>query len=136
MAKFNAIDVMSGWIPGIRSIRANKAIADNFALLEPSLKDSGAADYIPVLADSLIGRSRATAQTVTLPTNVAVAFPIGTTLRIIQTGAGALTLVAPAGGAINKLATKTLVFAAQWGEVRVTKIAANTWVASGDLTVA
>ncbi len=101
-----------------------------------AVKDSGAIDYVPLATDRQITRSRATAQTLTLPTNAAVAYPIGYELKVTQTGAGALTLVAPAGGAINKLATKTLVVAGQHGRVVLTKTAANTWNASGDLTAA
>lgn len=136
MAKFGSIDTGAGVFQFGRMGKALKAIATNFGLLEPSIKDSAAANYVPVLEDQVITRSNAGAQTLTLPTNVAVAFPIGTELTVIQAGAGALTLVAPAGGAINKLATKTLVLAGQWGVVKLRKTAANTWVASGDLTAA
>jgi len=134
MGLFARIAAGAGWNSG-RAMRDALAKADaNFQLLEPGIKDSAAADYVPVLTDRLITRSRATAQTLTLPTNVAVAFPIGTVLVVIQTGAGALTLVAPAGGAINKLAAKTLVVGGQYSRVTLTKMSANGWNANGDLT--
>lgn len=136
MGMFKRIAKSAGWDSGA-GLRAALALLEvNFGMLEPSVKDSGAADYVPLLGERMFTRSRATAQTFTLPTNAAVAYPIGVELTVIQTGAGALTLVAPAGGAINKLATKTLVVAAQYGVIKLRKIAANTWVASGDLTVA
>lgn len=135
MALFTTVNVGAGWNSGRLMRSALATIWANFGLLEPAVKDSGALDYVPLLNERCITRSRATAQTLTLPTNAAVAIPIGTEITVIQSGAGALTLVAPAGGAINKLATKTLVFAAQWGVVKLRKVSANGWVASGDLTI-
>ncbi len=135
MGMFTTVNVGAGWNSGRLMRAALATIWANFGLLEPAVKDSGALDYVPLLNERFITRSRATAQTLTLPTNAAVAIPIGAEITVIQSGAGALTLVAPAGGAINKLATKTLVVAAQWGVVKLRKVSANGWVASGDLTI-
>jgi hypothetical protein len=133
MGMFARIAKAAGWDSGSGLRRALIAFDSNFQLIEPSVKDSGAADYVPLLGERMFTRSRATAQTFTLPTNAAVAYPIGVELTVIQSGAGALTFVAPGGGAINIAADKTLVANGQNAVVRLRKVAANTWQASGDL---
>jgi hypothetical protein len=45
---------------------------------------------------------RATAQTVTIPANATVAFPIGTTLRCLRDGAGLVTFTPAVGVTLNK----------------------------------
>jgi hypothetical protein len=45
---------------------------------------------------------RATAQTITIPTNASVAFPIGTTLRCLRDGAGLVTFTPDTGVTLNK----------------------------------
>lgn len=113
-----------------------KVVSDNFGLLEPAVRTSGAADYIPVVGDRVIRRTAATAQTLTIAPNATQGFDIGHKLDAIQDGAGALTIVAGAGVTINRIATKTLVVAGQHGRVTLTKLATNVWNASGDLTAA
>lgn len=134
MGLFSSLPKDAGFKTGRPLALIFKLIAANFAKVEPSVTDSGALDYVPTLADRIILRSRATAQTLTLPTNVAVAIPIGTVLTVIQTGAGTLTIVAPAGGTVNKIAAKALTVSAQHGRVFLTKVSALVWNASGDLT--
>jgi hypothetical protein len=133
MAMFETIKATAGWGSGRSLLSALAAVGRNFGLLEPAVTDSGAADYIPAIGDRMITRSRATAQTITIPTNANVALPIGVTLDVIQSGAGALTVVAAGGVTINKLAGKTLVLNGQWSVVRLRKISANVWVLTGDL---
>lgn len=138
MAFFASINSRAGMLTGRPLWDAFKKLAANFGLLEPGTTDSGAADYALVLANmyKTVTRSRATAQTLTVPTNATVPFPIGTQIPAIQTGAGALTIQAAGGVTLQQLAAKTLVVAGQHGRVVLTKIAANTWNVSGDLTAA
>ena len=91
------------------------------------------ASYTLVLADKdkLVEISNGSANTLTVPLNSSVAFPIGTQITILQTGAGATTITATGGVTIN--ATPGLILRAQWSSVTLIKRAENTWVALGDL---
>jgi len=133
MAKFAAIKNAAGWGSGKFLREVLQTIGENFGLLEPSVRVSAAANYQLQLGDAVVSRTNAGAQTVTIPTNATVAIPIGTSILVEQTSAGALTIAPAATVTVNRLATKTLVSGGQYGVIRLTKIAANVWNASGDL---
>jgi len=82
--------------------------------------------------DSLIEVSKATATTITIPTNTAVAYPVGTSIDILQTGAGQVTIAGDTGVTVNS--TPGLKLRTQWSSATLFKRAANTWVVFGDLT--
>jgi hypothetical protein len=82
--------------------------------------------------DDLIEMGKATAQTLTIPLNATVAFPVGTSLDILQTGAGQVTIAGAAGVTVN--ATPGLKLRTQWSSATLFKRAENTWVVYGDLT--
>lgn len=136
MGIFARIAAGAGWDSGRRTRDALAKADANFQLLEPSVKASAAANYVPVQGDKVISRTNAGAQTVTVPANATTAFPVGTQILVEQSSAGALTIAAAGGVTLNKLASKTLVAAGQFAMVRLTKIAANVWNVSGDLTAA
>ena len=83
--------------------------------------------------DSLIEVSSATGVTVTIPTNTAVAYPVGTSIDILQTGAGQVT-IAPVDGTVTVNATPGLKLRTTWSSCTLFKRATNTWVVYGDLT--
>jgi hypothetical protein len=82
--------------------------------------------------DSLIEMGKATAQTLTVPTNATVAWPVGTSISILQTGAGQVTVAGAVGVTIN--ATPGLKLRAQWSSATLLKRATDTWVLFGDLS--
>ena len=82
--------------------------------------------------DSLIEVNKSSAATITIPLNSAVGFPIGTTLDVLQTGTGQVTIAGDAGVTVN--ATPGLKLRTQWSSVTLFKRAENTWVAFGDLS--
>ena len=82
--------------------------------------------------DSLIEISKATAATLTIPLNATVAYPVGSSIDILQTGAGQVTIAAAAGVTIN--ATPGFKLRTQWSSATLMKRATNTWVIVGDLT--
>ena len=82
--------------------------------------------------DSLIEMGKATAQTVTIPTNASVAYPVGTSIDILQTGAGQVTIAGAGGVKVNS--TPGLKLRTQWSSATLFKRAENTWVVFGDLT--
>ena len=82
--------------------------------------------------DDLIEMNKATAVTLTIPLNSAVAYPVGTSLDILQTGAGQVTIAGAAGVTVNS--TPGLKLRTQWSSATLFKRAENTWVVYGDLT--
>jgi hypothetical protein len=92
-----------------------------------------AASYTLVLADKnkLVEISNASANTLTVPPNSSVAFPIGSTITILQTGAGQCTLTAGAGVTVN--GTPGLKLRTTWSSATLIKRATDTWVALGDM---
>ena len=82
--------------------------------------------------DSLIEVSSESGTTITIPLNSAVAYPVGTTLDILQTNTGQVTIAGDAGVTVN--ATPGLKLRTQWSSATLFKRDTNTWVAFGDLT--
>jgi len=92
------------------------------------------ASYTLVLTDQskVVEISNASANTLTVPLNSSVAFPTGTTITILQTGAGQTTITPTGGVTIN--GTPGLKLRAQWSSATLIKRATDTWVAIGDLS--
>jgi hypothetical protein len=82
--------------------------------------------------DSMIEMGSASALTLTVPSNATVAWPVGTSIDILQTGAGQVTITAGAGVTVN--GTPGLKLRTQWSGVTLFKRATDTWVVYGDLT--
>jgi hypothetical protein len=83
--------------------------------------------------DSLIEVSSTSATTITVPLDSTVNYPIGTTIDILQTNTGQVT-IAPVSGSVTVNATPGLKLRTQWSSCTLMKRAANTWVVYGDLT--
>lgn len=102
----------------------------------PSLTEINAqtSAYTTVLTDrdKLVEVSSATGVTLTIPTNASVAYPVGTSIDILQTGAGQVTIAGAAGVTVN--ATPGLKLRTQWSSATLFKRAENTWVVYGDLS--
>lgn len=90
--------------------------------------------YTLVLADAgkLVEMGKATAQTLTIPLNSSVAFPTGTKIDVIQTGAGETTIAGASGVTVNSEGAK-LKLNAQWAAATLIKRATDTWVVIGSL---
>jgi len=82
--------------------------------------------------DSLIEVASGSATTITIPLNSAVAFPVGTSIDILQTSTGQVTIAGDAGVTVN--ATPGLKLRTTWSSCTLFKRATNTWVVYGDLT--
>lgn len=82
--------------------------------------------------DTLIEVNSASGTTVTIPLNSAVAYPVGTSIDVLQTGAGQVTIGATGGVTIN--ATPGFKLRTQWSSATLFKRATDTWVIFGDLT--
>ncbi len=88
--------------------------------------------YTLVLTDAgkLVEMSNAAAITLTIPTNSSVAFPTGTQIDLLQTGAGQVT-VGGAGVTLQSEGSK-LKLKGQYAAATLIKRATNTWVLIGN----
>lgn len=92
------------------------------------------ASYTLVLADKakIVEMGVGSANNLTVPPNSSVAFPVGSQINILQTGAGQTTVVAGSGVTVN--ATPGLKLRAQWSYATLIKRATDTWVLVGDIS--
>jgi hypothetical protein len=91
------------------------------------------ASYTLVLTDKdkMVEMSVGSANTLTVPPESSVNFPVGSQITILQTNTGQTTIVAGSGVTVN--ATPGLKLRARWSSVVLVKRASDTWVALGDL---
>jgi hypothetical protein len=90
--------------------------------------------YTLVLSDAskLIEMNNASANTLTIPTDSSVAFPVGTKIDIVQTGAGETSIAPASGVTLNSDGNKRKVNV-QWAGVSLIKRGTDTWVLIGSL---
>lgn len=93
------------------------------------------ASYTIALSDNerLIEMNSASANNLTVPPNSSVAFPIGTKIDILQTGAGQTTIVADSGVTINSK-EGNLKLSGQWSAATLIKRGTDAWALIGDLS--
>tara|TARA_R110000822_G_scaffold23288_4_gene72210 strand:+ start:3221 stop:3961 length:741 start_codon:yes stop_codon:yes gene_type:complete len=106
-------------------------LAAKFPLLVATNEETGS--YTLVLGDAqgVVEMNVATANTLTIPPNSSVAYPIGTSILVVQTGAGQTTITAGAGVTINSYLGLKII--GQWAGCTLIKRATDTWVAVGGL---
>ena len=90
--------------------------------------------YTLVLSDAgkVVEMDKATAQTLTIPLNSSVAFPNGTKIDVIQTGAGEATISPASGVTLNSEGSKRKINS-QWQAVTLVKRGTDSWVLIGAL---
>ena len=88
--------------------------------------------YTFVLADQgkLITAANASPITLTVPPNSSVAFPVGTQIHVIQTGAGQVTFAQGSGVTINSFNSEKKI-EGNGGMAVCIKTATNTWQLAG-----
>jgi len=82
--------------------------------------------------DDLIEMASGSAMTLTIPADSTLDFPIGTSLDVLQTSTGQVTIAGAGGVTVNS--TPGLKLRTTWSSATLFKRAANTWVVYGDLT--
>jgi hypothetical protein len=97
--------------------------------------DTKTASYTLAVADAgkVIEMNVASANNLTVPLNSSVAIPIGTTIDIVQYGAGQTTLV-PTSGVTIRSKEGALKLTGQYSAVSLYKRGTDEWVAIGDLS--
>ena len=84
--------------------------------------------------DNLFTVTSGSSSTFSIPTDASVNYPIGTSIDIVQLGTGQVTIAAVTPGTTNVYYTPGNKLRSQYSSATITKIAANTWLLTGDLT--
>ena len=94
------------------------------------------ANYTLDMSDigDLVELNVGTANTLTVPLNSSVAFPIGTKIDVAQYGAGQTTITA-AGGVTIRSFNGALKITGQYGAATLVKIGTNEWYCFGNLSL-
>ena len=129
-------------LTGVQTL-TNKTLTSpvlNDPKLNLSINTNTATTYTFVLTDNgkLVTSNNAAAQTLSIPTNASVAFPIGTQINVAWiTGAGQPTINAVTSGTTSILSTAATSAAPKLRVVNsvatCVKIATDTWLVTGDL---
>jgi hypothetical protein len=104
-------------------------------LLTPTFTTNAYTLVLGDQGDILLASNGSTAGTVTIPTNASVAFPTGTQITVIQTGAGQITIQGAGGVTVNSTgATATAPkLRVQNSSATLIKTDTNTWYVVGDI---
>lgn len=114
-------------------IKSNAAI--ELGKLADATIDEQASSYTLALTDKnkFIKMTSGSANTVTVPTNASVAFPVGSQIHIIQYGAGK-TQILPVAGTPTIYGTPGQFLRAQYSSATLLKCDTNIWMLMGDLS--
>ena len=137
-AKFMiSADTLTGAYDGWGSIGSSakymKEVYTNY-LVSKQVFSRQTASYTLVSGDrsKVIEMNVGSANTLTVPTNASVAFPIGTQITIIQYGAGQTTI---AGAGVTFRSTNNwLKINAQYGSATIIKVGTDEWYVVGNLS--
>lgn len=126
--------------PTISSINGSVSVSGNLSVSgniigHTEFNSQSSSSYTLSLSDDskIIQMSNSSANTVTVPLNSSVAFPVGTQIMVVQYGVGQ-TSIAASDPSITINSTPGLKLRAQWSSATLIKTATNTWLLLGDLT--
>lgn len=129
-------DTLTGGYDGWGSIGSSakymKEVYTNY-LVDKVNFNRQTASYTLVSGDrsKVIEMNVGSANTLTVPTNASVAFPVGTKITIIQYGAGQTTI--GGAGVTFRSRSSWLKISAQYGRVQLIKVGTDEWYVLGDL---
>lgn len=119
----------------IRSLGSNvdTQVFNNWSLVTTNAQTG--TTYTLALSDrgKVIELNNASSITLTVPTNASVAFPTGSRIDLIQTGAGQVTISPSGGVTVNAKGAATKI-TGQWSAATLIKRASDTWVLIGDVS--
>lgn len=81
--------------------------------------------------DNIVEMNSSVGATFTIPTDAALAWPVGASMDIFATGTGEITIAGDTGVTVN--ATPGLTLRTQWSSATILKRGADSWVVYGDL---
>jgi hypothetical protein len=129
------LELEQGVSPGNFSAKGKVGLLRRHVLTSPVNAQTGTS-YTLVLADAfkLVAMANASANTLTVPPNSSVAFPVGTRIDVGQDAAGQTIVVAGSGVTIRT--PETLKLRKQWAKATLIKRATDTWDIEGNLEAA
>lgn len=91
--------------------------------------------YTLALSDNgkIVSMNNGSANTLTIPANATVAFPVGATVNVVMRGTGATTIQAAGGVSLNGVSAGGGAIQTQFQGVSLYQETANSWIASGDI---
>ena len=116
-------------IQGVQGVQGPIGLAPTSVIINPQ-----STSYTLALSDAgkLVNISSSSANTITVPTNSSVSFPIGTQINITSSGTGQTTVVAASGVTVNS--TPGLKLRTQYSLASIIKMDTDLWVLGGDLS--
>lgn len=104
------------------------------AVVDHPATNARTTNYTLVIGDDgiIIETNSTSGIVITVPTNTAVPFLVGTKITILRANTGAAIVAGDTGVTVN--ATPGLNLRAQWSAATLLKRATNTWVLMGDLS--
>jgi hypothetical protein len=143
------IDLASGKDLKVNGTAVISSTAGGFIFTDGTQTKEGVASRTPIIQktaeytlsslterDSLIEVSHTggTAVKLLIPTDATLNYPIGTSIDVLRTNTGAVTIEAVTPGTTTVNGTPGLKLRAQWSSVTLFKRAANLWIVMGDLS--
>ncbi len=118
----------------IGTITGLQTALDGKATLDPGVNAQSGASYTLTIADRgvLVTMSNAAANTLTIPTDASVPFPVGTIISVIQLGDGATTIAGDTGVTVNGLPGGSGRVGSRFQAAALLKTATDNWTVSGD----
>jgi hypothetical protein len=107
------------------------ALEGEVAAINTIATNAQASNYTLVLADAGKLVEMSGGGTLTVPLNSSVAFPVGSQILVLQTGASQVTVAGASTVTVN--ATPGLKLRTQWSMGTLIKRATDTWVLVGDV---
>ena len=132
-------DALNSFLPAVPVGTTDTQTLTNKTLTDPKIVaavNTQTSNYVLILTDNgkIVEMNLAGANTLTVPPNSSVAFPVGTQIVVVQYGAGQTTLTPGAGVTIRSNGSK-LKLNGQYAMAALYKRATDEWVASGNLSV-
>lgn len=130
---YNGIGSPGGIEGHLQTITDNiQSITDNLSDVLTTSFNQQVSSYTLVIGDKdkVVEISNSSPTTLTVPANSSVPFEIGSSINILQTGAGQVTVSPAIGVTVNS--TPGLKLRAQWSFATLIKRGINTWVLIGD----
>lgn len=128
----------TGTASGLTAGNISSSATITTPIIVQSINAQTTAAYVTVASDAgaIVTVSNASANTFKLPTNASVAYAIGSTITLIQIGAGATTISAVTPGTTTVLSTGATAASpvlAQYKSATCIKTATDTWYIVGAL---
>lgn len=120
---------------GPTTVTGDLTVSQN-AVWHSSLNAQTGTTYTLALSDDgkVVTMSNAASNTLTVPKNSVIAFPVGTQITIVQKGAGQTT-IDPVDVDVDLRTTTTLRLRSQYSAATLIKIDTDEWLVIGDMAV-